>query len=315
MQEPSAVATKSVGEKASLGLNYNGVTGYRSDDEISNFRIRPERRNEYEGGTDLSLFNGRMGISTTIYNAISTDIIYDIDVIPSTGADEMTANGASIQNNGLELTFDYRVLDSSTQEIVSTAKRTGAQVRGPIPLPNKIEKYTVLRGLNWEIPFSIGGVNSDADFSLELSSGKDMVKELLPGMPRSYIHGKGVGSGTIEVIGLRKRDKKSSITSAKIVVVDPQYSSPSEDKEIYIGESYVFDSRVKDVDRDRISVKMSGSAVNTKTYNSYEAKLNPKSRGKVEIQSSDINVNPIIKCKFLNTRYHFFKILDDLKVN
>ena len=41
--------------------------------------------------------------------------------------------------------FDYRVLDTSTQEIVSTAKRTGAQVRGPIPLPNKIEKYTVLR--------------------------------------------------------------------------------------------------------------------------------------------------------------------------
>jgi small subunit ribosomal protein S10 len=42
--------------------------------------------------------------------------------------------------------FDYRVLDTSTQEIVSTAKRTGAQVRGPIPLPNKIEKFTVLRG-------------------------------------------------------------------------------------------------------------------------------------------------------------------------
>ena len=41
--------------------------------------------------------------------------------------------------------FDYRVLDTSTQEIVSKGKRTGAQVRGPIPLPNKIEKYTVLR--------------------------------------------------------------------------------------------------------------------------------------------------------------------------
>ena len=41
--------------------------------------------------------------------------------------------------------FDYRVLDASAQEIVNTAKRTGAQVRGPIPLPNKIEKYTVLR--------------------------------------------------------------------------------------------------------------------------------------------------------------------------
>src|SRR4028118_172962 len=42
--------------------------------------------------------------------------------------------------------FDHRVLDASTHEIVQTAKRTGANVRGPIPLPNKIEKFTVLRG-------------------------------------------------------------------------------------------------------------------------------------------------------------------------
>ena len=40
--------------------------------------------------------------------------------------------------------FDHRVLDFSTREIVNTAKRTGAQVRGPIPLPTKIERYTVL---------------------------------------------------------------------------------------------------------------------------------------------------------------------------
>ena len=42
--------------------------------------------------------------------------------------------------------FDHRVLDQSTGEIVNTAKRTGAQVRGPIPLPTRIEKFTVLRG-------------------------------------------------------------------------------------------------------------------------------------------------------------------------
>ena len=41
--------------------------------------------------------------------------------------------------------FDHRILDSSTGEIVNTAKRTGAQVRGPIPLPTRIEKYCVLR--------------------------------------------------------------------------------------------------------------------------------------------------------------------------
>ncbi len=42
--------------------------------------------------------------------------------------------------------FDFRVLDASTAEIVNTAKRTGATVRGPIPLPTHIEKFTVLRG-------------------------------------------------------------------------------------------------------------------------------------------------------------------------
>lgn len=41
--------------------------------------------------------------------------------------------------------YDHRVLDASTQEIVGTAKRTGASVCGPIPLPTKIEKFTVLR--------------------------------------------------------------------------------------------------------------------------------------------------------------------------
>ena len=41
--------------------------------------------------------------------------------------------------------YDYRVLDQSTTEIVDTAKRTGAQVRGPIPLPTRIERFTVNR--------------------------------------------------------------------------------------------------------------------------------------------------------------------------
>src|SRR3546814_18720698 len=40
--------------------------------------------------------------------------------------------------------FDHRVLDQSTLEIVNTAKRTGAQVRGTLPLPTRIERYTVL---------------------------------------------------------------------------------------------------------------------------------------------------------------------------
>ena len=44
--------------------------------------------------------------------------------------------------------FEHELLDQSTCEIVNTAKRTGAEVIGPIPLPTRIEKFTVNRGVN-----------------------------------------------------------------------------------------------------------------------------------------------------------------------
>ena len=53
----------------------------------------------------------------------------------------MTAN----QNIRIRLkAFDHRFIDSSAREIVDTAKRTGANVKGPIPLPMKMERFTVL---------------------------------------------------------------------------------------------------------------------------------------------------------------------------
>jgi small subunit ribosomal protein S10 len=42
--------------------------------------------------------------------------------------------------------YDHRLLDQSASEILDTAKRTGARVAGPIPLPTRINKFTVLRG-------------------------------------------------------------------------------------------------------------------------------------------------------------------------
>ena len=52
---------------------------------------------------------------------------------------------ATNQNIRIRLkAFDHRLIDTSAREIVDTAKRTGANVRGPIPLPTRIEKYTVL---------------------------------------------------------------------------------------------------------------------------------------------------------------------------
>ena len=42
--------------------------------------------------------------------------------------------------------YEHRILDQSAAEIVETAKKTGAMVSGPVPLPTRIERYTVLRG-------------------------------------------------------------------------------------------------------------------------------------------------------------------------
>ncbi len=52
-----------------------------------------------------------------------------------------------VQNQRIRIrlkAFDHRLIDVSTEEIVETAKRTGAQVLGPIPLPTRKERYTVL---------------------------------------------------------------------------------------------------------------------------------------------------------------------------
>lgn len=62
--------------------------------------------------------------------------------------------------------FDHRMIDSSTREIVETAKRTGAQVRGPIPLPMRKEKFSVLVSPH---------VNKDAQDQYELRTHKRLV--------------------------------------------------------------------------------------------------------------------------------------------
>jgi small subunit ribosomal protein S10 len=52
-----------------------------------------------------------------------------------------------VQNQRIRIrlkAFDHKLIDTSTQEIVETARRTGAQVRGPIPLPTRKERFTVL---------------------------------------------------------------------------------------------------------------------------------------------------------------------------
>ena len=67
--------------------------------------------------------------------------------------------------------FDHRLIDTSTQEIVETAKRTGAQVRGPIPLPTRKERFTVLISPH---------ANKDARDQYEIRTHKRLVEIVEP---------------------------------------------------------------------------------------------------------------------------------------
>ncbi|MCO3512670.1 30S ribosomal protein S10 [Pseudomonas aeruginosa] len=67
--------------------------------------------------------------------------------------------------------FDHRLIDQSTQEIVETAKRTGAQVRGPIPLPPRKERFTVLISPH---------VNKDARDQYEIRTHKRVLDIVQP---------------------------------------------------------------------------------------------------------------------------------------
>ncbi len=67
--------------------------------------------------------------------------------------------------------FDHRLIDQSAREIVETARRTGAQLRGPIPLPTKKEKFTVLISPH---------VNKDARDQYEIRTHKRLLDIIDP---------------------------------------------------------------------------------------------------------------------------------------
>ena len=79
---------------------------------------------------------------------------------------------ATNQNIRIRLkAFDHRLIDNSAKEIVETAKRTGAQVKGPVPLPTKMERFTVLISPH---------VNKDARDQYELRTHKRLMDIVEP---------------------------------------------------------------------------------------------------------------------------------------
>ncbi len=63
--------------------------------------------------------------------------------------------------------YDHKLLDQSSKKIVETAKKSGAEIAGPLPLPTKIKKYTVLRSVH---------VNKDSREQFEMRVHRRMIE-------------------------------------------------------------------------------------------------------------------------------------------
>ena len=107
--------------RADRADRHGGETSFRHS------RRRPHRRRR-RGGVDHR-------VRKTSERAAASGALLNFEAI------EMQSQNIRIRLKA----FDHRILDASTKEIVNTAKRTGAEVRGPIPLPTRIEKFTVNR--------------------------------------------------------------------------------------------------------------------------------------------------------------------------
>lgn len=89
-----------------------GTGGYGQNSLAGNPNLKPERKTEFEIGTDLRFLNNRLSFSATVYYNHTDDVILNLNLPESTGFDQQTRNAAQIENKGLEIEMGYDVIKS-----------------------------------------------------------------------------------------------------------------------------------------------------------------------------------------------------------
>lgn len=131
------------------------------------------RRGEFQGQGEQ--YRGARGVHQKggpPYNAATAIAV--VFRIVSQNESEYSLIGIAMEKQRIRIrlkAFDHRLIDQSAQEIVETARRTGAQVRGPIPLPTRNERFTVLISPH---------VNKDARDQYEIRTHKRLLDIVNP---------------------------------------------------------------------------------------------------------------------------------------
>lgn len=107
----SPTYSDALGGALNSGLFGNGA--FVPSTNRGNSSLRPERKKEFEFGTDLRFFKNRLSFSLTYFENVTEDVLLNFPVANSTGYSSIYRNGAEIENKGLELDLGYKILNTN----------------------------------------------------------------------------------------------------------------------------------------------------------------------------------------------------------
>lgn len=99
-----------------LAINQFGG-GFRIDDDKGNAHLRPEIKTEWEIGTDLRFLQNKLTFSASYYQNWIKDVLFYLDLSPSSGYDSQYANGGKMSNRGFEASIDYQLFQKGKWQI------------------------------------------------------------------------------------------------------------------------------------------------------------------------------------------------------
>ena len=95
-----------------VSFPFNGVNAFLGSTTLASSTLRPEMTSEFEVGTNLQFFNGRIGIDAAYYNRTTTDQIFTLPAEPATGYSSMVTNFGSVNNHGIELLLNTTPIET-----------------------------------------------------------------------------------------------------------------------------------------------------------------------------------------------------------
>ena len=194
---------------------------------------------EYDVLADASLINGNyiaeLPLSEfDVYQDKRFDVELSIGFTPNISQQTLDNWEVIFGSDKIASKIEKNISDKVSREGSFTVKRNLDAPIIPVPMEGQKtdffvifdkKRYTVLKGLAWEVPVTVGGVFSNKDFEVSVTGGNDMISSLTQGTPRTTLVGVAANNGgSIEVTGVRKRDSKVVTAETKIAVVEPQWA-------------------------------------------------------------------------------------------